>query len=169
MASILSNPSHKWRNIRVQGPDAFGVAVVFLDRAKERNALTVPMLEDMIKIFDLMDQDHRIKSIVVTGEGPIFCSGVDLRQGFGEIGETPGTHRDAGGQLALAVHRCRKPMIAAINGPAIGVGITMTLPMTIRVTSKTAKVAFAFVRLGIVADASSSFYLPRLIGYSRAL
>ncbi|KZL83299.1 enoyl- hydratase isomerase family protein [Colletotrichum incanum] len=165
MASSLSNSSHKWRNIRVQGPDAFGVAVVFLDRAKEWNALTVPMLEDMIKIFDLMDQDYRIKSIVVTGDGPIFCSGVDLKQGFGEIGKTPGTHRDAGGQLALAVHRCRKPMIAAINGPAIGVGITMTLPMTIRVTSKSAKIAFAFVRLGIVADASSSFYLPRLIGY----
>ncbi|OLN84391.1 3-hydroxypropionyl-coenzyme A dehydratase 1 [Colletotrichum chlorophyti] len=169
MASSFSYSSHPWRNIRVEGPNTSGVAVVFLDRANERNALTVPMLEDMIKLFSLMDQDAGVKSIVVTGDGPMFCSGVDLKQGFGKIGKTPETHRDAGGQLALAIHRCRKPMIAAINGPAIGVGITMTLPMTIRVTSKASKVSFAFVRLGIVADASSSFYLPRLIGHSRAL
>ncbi|OWY54927.1 HMG-CoA hydrolase for ACT-toxin synthesis [Alternaria alternata] len=169
MLNRFSYSSNAWHNLRVDGPDADGIAVIVLARSQSRNALTLPMLTDMVQLLSAMDADDSVKCIVFTGEGQFFCSGVDLTEGFGEIGKTRDTHRDAGGKLALAIHNCRKPTIAAINGTAVGVGITMTLPMSIRIAAESAKISFPFVRRGIVADAASSFYLPRLIGYGRAL
>src|SRR5271163_461361 len=101
----------------------------------------------------------------------MFCAGADLDAGNGltYTGDTPRTHRDGGGRVTLAIHRCTKPVIAAINGSAVGVGITMTLPMNIRVVSEKAKVGFVFARRGIVMEAASSFFLPRLIGLSKAM
>lgn len=124
----------------------------------------------MVRAFDMLDQDDRVKVIVVTGEGKNFCAGADLEIG---LERTPGVgvkeHRDGGGRTALAIHRCRKPTIAAIQGPAIGIGITMTLPMAIRVAWEGAKVGFVFSQRGVVMEAASSFFLPRLIGHSRAI
>jgi enoyl-CoA hydratase/carnithine racemase len=112
----------------------------------------------------LLSDDDRVKAVVVTGHGKSFCAGADLNIGF-DVTDT----RDGGGELALAIYNCTKPVIAAINGSAVGVGITMTLPMTIRVASNKAKVGFVFARRGIVMEAASSFFLPRLVGYSKAM
>ncbi|KAK0128164.1 hypothetical protein ONS95_000145 [Cadophora gregata] len=98
----------------------------------------------------------------------MFCAGADLDTGLSYQTDTIRTHRDGGGQVAIAIYRCNKPVIAAINGSAVGVGITMTLPMNIRIVSEKAKIGFVFARRGIVMEAASSFFLPRLIGYSRA-
>ena len=99
----------------------------------------------------------------------MFCAGADLDTGLSCGGDTARTHRDGGGRVALAIHRCTKPVIAAINGSAVGVGITMTLPMNIRIVSEKAKIGFVFARRGIVMEAASSFFLPRLIGFSKAM
>ncbi len=102
----------------------------------------------------------------------MFCSGADLDSSSGSLTystDTARTHRDGGGRVALAIYSCHKPVIAAINGSAVGVGITMTLPMSIRIVSAKAKIGFVFARRGIVMEAASSFFLPRLIGYSRAM
>lgn len=99
----------------------------------------------------------------------MFCAGADLDAGLSYKEDTARTHRDGGGRVALAVHRCTKPVIAAINGSAVGVGITMTLPMNIRIVSEKAKIGFVFAGRGIVMEAASSGFLPRLIGLSRAM
>ena len=121
--------------------------------------------------FTLLSSDPRVKAIVVTGHGRMFCAGADLDPGSGITysHDTARTHRDGGGRVALAIHRCNKPVIAAINGSAVGVGITMTLPMNIRIVSEKAKIGFVFARRGIVMEAASSYFLPRLIGFSRAM
>jgi len=123
-------------------------------------------LEDVFNLFDL---DDRVRCVVVTGYGKMFCAGADLESGFKGGEEIPFEHRDGGGRVALATHRCRKPVIAAINGAAVGIGITMTLPMTIRIAYKDAKIGFVFARRGLIMEACSSFFLPKLIGHSRAL
>jgi enoyl-CoA hydratase/carnithine racemase len=127
------------------------------------------MTTDLEKAFNLLSLDPRVKAIVVTGHGRMFCAGADLSSGLSYTQDTPLTHRDGGGRVTLAIHRCTKPVIAAINGSAVGVGITMTLPMAIRVVSEKAKIGFVFARRGIVMEAASSYFLPRLIGYSRAM
>lgn len=129
------------------------------------------MASSLVKTFDLLSLDPRIKAIVVTGHGNSFCAGADLDGGTGlqYDNDTARTHRDGGGQVTMAIHRCTKPVIAAINGSAVGVGITMTLPMSIRIVSEKAKIGFVFARRGIVMEAASSYFLPRLIGYSRAM
>lgn len=99
----------------------------------------------------------------------MFCSGADLQSGLDYKADTIKTHRDSGGEVALAIQNCLKPVIGAINGSAVGVGITMTLPMNIRIVSEKAKIGFVFARRGIVMEACSSYYLPRLIGYSKAM
>lgn len=121
--------------------------------------------------FTLLSSDPRVKAIVVTGHGRMFCAGADLDPGSGITysHDTARTHRDGGGRVALAIHRCNKPVIAAINGSAVGVGITMTLPMNIRIVSEKAKIGFVLARRGIVMEAASSYFLPRLIGFSRAM
>jgi enoyl-CoA hydratase/carnithine racemase len=126
---------------------------------------------ELEKAFALLSHDPRVKAVVVTGAGKMFCAGADLESGTGFAAreETSRTHRDGGGRVALAIHRCTKPVIAAINGSAVGVGVTMTLPMAIRIVSEKAKLGLVFARRGIVMEATSSYFLPRLIGMSRAM
>ncbi|MBN1103367.1 MAG: crotonase/enoyl-CoA hydratase family protein [Deltaproteobacteria bacterium] len=153
-----------------------GIAIVTLDRPDQMNAFTATMRKELIEIFTIADQDDAVRVVVVTGAGRAFCAGADLSSGrfaFDRVrqdGEEVGIaeHRDGGGQVSLAVFRCRKPVIAAINGHAVGVGITMTLPMDMRIVSENAKIGFVFARRGVVPEACSSWFLPRIVGISRA-
>jgi enoyl-CoA hydratase/carnithine racemase len=156
------------------------VILITLNRPEKHNAFTETMREDMERVYELVDIDPRVKVVVLTGAGRSFCAGADLDVGFlgakdenGEL-KNPKTerdvdHRDGGGRVSLAVHHCSKPTIAAIQGAAVGVGITMCLPACIRVAYEKAKVGFVFSRRGIIMEACSSFFLPRLIGLSRAI
>jgi enoyl-CoA hydratase/carnithine racemase len=148
-----------------------GVARLVLDRPEQLNAFTHRMAEELIQAFRDADQDDAVRVVVVTGAGRAFCAGADLAEGgsrFDRSQVPEEDHRDAGGQVSLAIHRCRKPVIAAINGPAVGVGITMTLPMDLRIAAEDAKIGFVFTRRGIVPEACSSWFLPRIVGISRA-
>ncbi|KAF1946814.1 ClpP/crotonase [Clathrospora elynae] len=147
-----------------------GVIIVTLYRPGKYNAFTDTMREELETAYAMFDVDARVKCVVVTGSGRMFCAGADLDVGFGDgEGERVQDHRDGGGRVALAIHHCRKPTIAAIQGSAVGVGITMTLPMNIRICYKAAKIGFVFSRRGLVMEACSSFFLPRLIGHGRAM
>ncbi|KAE8368856.1 ClpP/crotonase-like domain-containing protein [Aspergillus caelatus] len=146
------------------------VVVVILNRPEKRNAFTGPMAEDLERVFAMFDLDERVKAVVLTGAGNTFCAGADLEIGFPEgRDERPVDHRDSGGRVALAIHRCSKPTIAAMQGSAVGVGMTMTLPAVIRVAHATSKYGFVFARRGITMESCSAYFLPRLIGYSKAL
>ena len=147
------------------------VILVILNRPTKNNAFTEIMTVELERTFDLLSHDSRVKAIVMTGAGKMFCAGADLDGGAGlkYDQDTPRTHRDGGGRVTLAIHRCTKPVIGAINGSAVGVGVTMTLPMNIRIVSEKAKVGLVFARRGIVMEAASSYFLPRLIGLSRAM
>lgn len=151
-------------------PTPTPVIILTLNRPKQYNAFTEPVMsEELVSAFTLLDLDERVKCIVVTGAGKMFCAGADLSSGFKAAATHGRDHRDGGGRVVLSIHRCRKPVIAAINGSAVGVGITMTLPMAIRIAWRRAKIGFVFSRRGLVSEACSSFFLPRLIGHSRAL
>jgi enoyl-CoA hydratase/carnithine racemase len=138
------------------------------------NAFTPTMLEELLAAFDRADADDDVRVVVVTGAGRAFCAGADL-EGGGETfdasarqhGDEP--HRDGGGRVTLRIFDSTKPVIAAINGAAVGVGITMTLPMDIRLAAEGAKIGFVFTRRGIVPEAASSWFLPRLVGISQAM
>jgi enoyl-CoA hydratase/carnithine racemase len=153
-----------------------GVATVTLHRPEQMNALTQTMRKELVGIFAAADQDDSVRAVVVRGAGNAFCAGADLSSGGSTFNRTLqegrkvpiGEHRDGGGQIALAIFRCRKPVIAAINGHAVGVGITMTLPMDIRIVSEDAKIGFVFARRGVVLEACSSWFLPRIVGISKA-
>jgi len=149
--------------------DVTPTIVVELYRPKNYNAFTDTMMHELENAFQLFDVDDRVKCIVVTGQGRIFCAGADLASSFKGGEEPVREHRDGGGRVALAIHRCRKPVIGALQGSAVGIGITMTLPMSIRIAYEGAKIGFVFARRGIIMEACSSFYLPRLIGMSKAL
>ncbi|KAK3072218.1 hypothetical protein LTR53_007210 [Teratosphaeriaceae sp. CCFEE 6253] len=149
--------------------DVTPTIVVELYRPKNYNAFTNTMMAELEQAFALFDVDDRVKCIVVTGQGRIFCAGADLETGFVGGQEAPRDHRDGGGRVVLAIHRCRKPVIGALQGSAVGIGITMTLPMSIRVAYKDAKIGFVFARRGLIMEACSSFFLPRLIGMAKAL
>jgi enoyl-CoA hydratase/carnithine racemase len=150
------------------------VLTITLDRPDRLNAFTPTMGRELIEAFDRADADDEVRAIVVTGAGRGFCAGADLGAGGGTFdwrerqtdGEVP---RDGGGQVALRIFASTKPVIAAINGPAVGVGITMTLPMDIRLAAEEAKMGFVFTRRGIVPEACSSWFLPRIVGISQAL
>jgi enoyl-CoA hydratase/carnithine racemase len=152
-----------------------GVATVTLNRPDKLNALNSDMYHGLMEAFDETDRDDAVRAVVVTGSGRAFCAGADLsgRGGatfdYGPAGADPEGHRDRGGLLVLRIFRSLKPVIAAINGPAVGVGISMTLPMDVRILADSARVAFPFVRRGIVPDGASSWFLPRLVGISQAL
>ncbi|RVD82030.1 uncharacterized protein DFL_009874 [Arthrobotrys flagrans] len=150
-------------------PTPTPIVILTLHRPGKHNAFTPTMRSELIEAFGLFDADDRVKCIVMTGHGKIFCAGADLEIGFRGGEERINDHRDGGGQTVLAIHRCRKPVIGAIQGSAVGVGITMTLPMTIRVAYRAAKIGFVFSRRGLVMEACSSFFLPRLIGMAKAL
>jgi len=158
------------------------VATITLDRPQALNAFTTTMAHELIEAFDRVDADDEVRAVIVTGRGRGFCAGADLSAGgetFDYRGGTDTTDaspaaaerpvpRDTGGVVALRIFDCTKPVIAAVNGPAVGVGVTMTLPMDIRLSSDVARFGFVFARRGIVPEACSSWFLPRVVGISRA-
>jgi enoyl-CoA hydratase/carnithine racemase len=150
------------------------VLQITLQRPDRLNAFTPTMGRELIEAFDRADADDDVRAIVVTGSGRGFCAGADLASGgatfdWRERRSGDDFPRDGGGQVALRIFEATKPVIAAINGPAVGVGITMTLPMDIRVAAAGAKIGFVFARRGIVPEACSSWFLPRLVGISQAM
>ncbi len=154
---------------------ADGVLTITLHRPDRLNAFTATMGRELIEAFDLADADDGVRAVVVTGEGRAFCAGADLGGGgdtfdWRDLAEGEGSvPRDTGGQVSLRIFQSVKPVIAAINGPAVGVGITMTLPMDVRIAAAGTKIGFVFTRRGIVPEACSSWFLPRLVGISQAL
>ena len=151
---------------------ADGVLTITLHRPDKLNAFTPTMCRELIDAFDQADRDDEVRAVIVTGAGRGFCAGADLSSGGGTFDnarrETIDDHRDGGGLVTLRIYESIKPVIAAINGPAVGVGITMTLPMDIRIASSSARIGFVFARRGIVPEACSSWFLPRLVGISQA-
>jgi len=152
------------------------IATVTLDRPDQLNAFTGVMMREVIDAFDQVDADDEVRAVIVTGAGRGFCAGADLsgggetfsRGGSDVVPEDVGVPRDGGGLVSLRIFDCTKPVIGAINGAAVGVGVTMTLPMDIRLASEQAKFGFVFARRGIVPEACSSGFLPRLVGISQA-
>jgi enoyl-CoA hydratase/carnithine racemase len=146
---------------------------VTLSRPERMNALTTKMLAELLEVFDEVDRNDDVRVAIVTGAGRAFCAGADLGGGGGTFDhgaeETAQEHRDGGGLGALRIFECRKPVIAAINGAAVGVGVTLTLPMDVRIASESAKFGFVFARRGIVPEACSSWFLPRVVGISQAM
>jgi enoyl-CoA hydratase/carnithine racemase len=153
---------------------ADGVLTITLNRPDRLNAFTETMMNELIAAFDASDADDDVRAVIVTGEGRGFCAGADLARGgetfdWRERAASGDVPRDGGGRVVLRVYDSLKPVIAAINGPAVGVGITMTLPMDIRLAADGAKIGFVFARRGIVPEACSSWFLPRLVGISQAM
>ncbi|HEX6246432.1 MAG TPA: crotonase/enoyl-CoA hydratase family protein [Nocardioidaceae bacterium] len=167
---------------------AEGVLTLTLDRPDRLNAFTVTMAEELVDAYDRASADDDVAAVVVTGRGRAFCAGMDLSVDGNVFGldesleptlrdmqerlEDPAIVagvRDTGGRVALAAYRCTKPIIGAINGAAVGIGATMTLPMDVRIASERARIGFVFGRLGIVPEAASTWFLPRIVGISRAL
>ena len=165
-----------------------GILTLTLDRPDQLNAFTVTMAEELVDAFERASTDEEVAAVVVTGRGRAFCAGMDLSADGNVFGldesleptvadlhdrlEDPAIVagvRDTGGRVSLAIYACTKPVIAAINGPAVGIGATMTLPMDIRLASETARIGFVFGRIGIVPEACSTWFLPRIVGISRAL
>jgi enoyl-CoA hydratase/carnithine racemase len=159
-----------------------GVAVLTMNRPDRMNAFTGQMMLDMIAAFDQTDADDAVRAVIVTGAGRAFCAGADLGAGAKtfdyearddrpERGAKDDLEylRDGGGRLTLRIYESLKPVIAAVNGAAVGIGVTMQLPMDIRIASHDAKFGFVFARRGIVPEACSSWFLPRLVGPSAAL
>ena len=149
------------------------VLTLTLFRPDRLNAFTTQMQRELLAALDEIDQNDDVRVVIVTGEGRAFCAGADLGSGgntFDASGkERLEDHRDGGGQVTLRIFESKKPIIAAINGPAVGVGITMTLPMDVRLASQNAKMGFVFARRGIVPEAASSWFLPRVVGISQAM
>jgi enoyl-CoA hydratase/carnithine racemase len=152
---------------------AEGVLTITLNRPERLNAFTEGMGAELIEAFERADRDDEVRVVIVTGAGRGFCAGMDLGEGGATFdygarpeGEIP---RDGGGRVVLRIFESTKPVIAAINGPAVGVGITMTLPMDIRLAAEGARIGFVFTRRGIVPEACSSWFLPRIVGISRAM
>jgi enoyl-CoA hydratase/carnithine racemase len=152
-----------------------GVATVTLNRPEKLNAVTSVLLRELISAFDEADADDAVRAVIVTGAGRAFCAGADLSAGTQafdrstlERPEADGEHRDGGGFVTLRIYDMKKPVIAAINGPAVGFGVTMTLPMDIRIASSSARMGFVFSRRGVVPEACSTWFLPRLVGMERA-
>ena len=158
---------------------ADGIATITLNRPEKMNAFTRTMMAELIEAFDLSDGDDAVRCVIVTGHGErAFCAGADLTpEGGGQVFSSPGSEadlssedvRDGGGRLTLRIFDSKKPVIAACNGAAVGVGATMQLAMDIRLASDTARYGFVFARRGIVPEAASSWFLPRLVGISTAL
>ena len=151
------------------------VATITLNRPDRLNAFTDTMMRELIDAFDQTDADDDVRAVIVTGAGRGFCAGADLggggetfAKGGSDVQTDAGVPRDGGGLVSLRIFDSKKPVIGAINGAAVGVGVTMTLPMDIRLASDAAKFGFVFARRGIVPEACSSWFLPRLVGISQA-
>lgn len=149
-----------------------GICTITLHRPDKLNAFTETMVRELLAAFDATDADDAVRVVIVTGAGRAFCAGADLSGGGGSFdyreGGEPRQHRDGGGLVTLRIFESKKPVIAAVNGPAVGVGATMTLPMDIRIASSAARFGFVFARRGIVPEAASSWFLPRVVGISQA-
>lgn len=185
----------KVSHVPESSPTPTPIVVVTLNRPEKLNAFTDWTREEIEYVYGLIDRDPRVRVVILTGSGKAFCAGFDLEVGFpgarDKTGKTKNAiternfdHRDSlvyypagckfadqahsGGRTVLAIHRCSKPTIAAINGAAVGVGITMVLPTVIRLAYAKAKIGFVFAQRGLVMEACSSFFLPRLIGHSKA-
>jgi enoyl-CoA hydratase/carnithine racemase len=182
----MSTAGPAYETLRYEVAD--GILTLWLDRPDAMNAFTVTMANELVDAFDRASADDDVAAIVVTGSGRAFCAGMDLSSEGNVFGldeslqptmqdlieryEDPAIVdgvRDTGGRVSLAIHRCTKPVIAAINGAAVGIGATMTLPMDVRIASEKARIGFVFGRLGIVPEACSTWFLPRIVGMSRAL
>lgn len=158
-----------------------GIATITLNRPERLNAFTAKMMAEMIAAFDLTDADDAVRAVIVTGAGRAFCAGADLAAGASTFdhranadairrsGDVGGVRRDGGGRLTLRIYDSLKPVIAAVNGPAVGVGLTMQLAMDIRMASTDARFGFVFARRGITMEAASSWFLPKLVGMQTAL
>jgi len=163
------------------------IATITLNRPEKLNVFTIKMLHEIVGAFDKSDADDDVRAVIVTGSGRAFCAGADLSSGgdtfsrgdsdlasvsrvsrVSRVPRVPRVLRDGGGLVSLRIFNSKKPVIGAINGPAVGVGVTMTLPMDIRLASSAAKFGFVFTRRGIVPEACSSWFLPRIVGISRA-
>ena len=160
-----------YETIRLEHAD--GIATVTLDRPDRLNAFTEAMLEELVDAFDRTDADDDVRVVVVTGSGRAFCAGADLETGGAifDRGAEPFSmerHADGGGILTRRIFDSTKPVIGAINGPAVGIGITMTLPMDLRIAADSARFGFVFVKRGLTPEAASSFFLTRVVGVSRA-
>jgi enoyl-CoA hydratase/carnithine racemase len=149
------------------------ILTVTLNRPDRLNAFNSTMLEELLQVLDEADADDEVRAIIFTGAGRGFCAGADLGRGGGTFDHSEDEEndegRDGGGILTLRLFECRKPVIAAINGPAVGVGVTMTLAMDVRIASDKARMGFVFARRGIVPEACSSWFLPRVVGISQAM
>ena len=167
-----------------------GIFILTLNRPARMNAFTPQMMAEMIAAFDLVDADDAVRAVIVTGAGKAFCAGADLGAGGATFDyakrpdkleqgspvladgsvdyDHPGV-RDNGGKLSLRIFACKKPVIGVINGAAVGIGATMQLPMDFRLASDAARFGFVFARRGIVPEAASSWFLPRLVGIGQAL
>lgn len=162
------------------------ILTITLNRPERLNACTAAMERELVGAFDCADRDDNIRAIIVTGEGRAFCAGADLSSGAdsfdtdarrgavrrlpdGTVDYSQSSVRDSGGELTLRIFKCVKPVIAAVNGPAIGMGVTLQLAMDIRIASETACFGFVFSQRGIVPEAGSSWFLPRIVGIAQAL
>ena len=169
---------------------ADGIATITLCRPDKLNAFTGTMMTELIAAFDASDADDRVRAVIVTGDGRAFCAGADLSAGAatfdydnrpdaprgdspvradGSVDYSHDAVRDGGGRVTLRIFQSLKPVIAAVNGPAVGIGATMLLAMDIRLASDTARFGFVFARRGIVPEAASSWFLPRIVGIAQAL
>jgi enoyl-CoA hydratase/carnithine racemase len=165
-----------------------GILTITLSRPDQMNAFTVTMANELVHAFERASDDDDVSAIVVTGAGKAFCAGMDLTAEGNVFGldesmtprmgdmhdrlDDPAVIsgvRDTGGRVSLAIFECKKPVIAAINGAAVGIGATMTLPMDVRIASDRARIGFVFGRIGITPEACSTWFLPRLVGMSQAL
>lgn len=152
-----------------------GIATITLNRPDKLNAFTGRMMHEIISALDITDADDDVKVVIFTGAGRAYCAGADLSsggetfaKGGSDVQTKQGVPRDGGGLVSLRIFNSKKPVIGVINGPAVGVGVTMTLPMDFRLASDTAKFGFVFAKRGIVPEACSSYFLPRLVGISQA-
>jgi len=167
---------------------ADNILTITLNRPDKMNAFTGIMQKELIAAFDAADADDNVRAIIVTGAGKAFCAGADLSEGGktfdraarpdrktaplrpnGEVEWSDDAVRDGGGRVTLRMYKCLKPIIGAINGAAVGIGVTMQLAMDVRLASESARFGFVFARRGIVPEAASSWFLPRIVGISQAL
>ena len=155
------------------------ILTITLNRPERLNAFTLRMKDELVHALESADGNDDVRAIIVTGAGKVFCAGMEMEpEGGGNLfgyddaeGMEPPleTIRDSGGELSMAIYHCRKPVIGAINGAAVGVGITMTLPMDIRLVAENSKIGFVFTQRGITPEACSSWFLPRVVGRQKAL
>ncbi len=172
-------PDHTFETI-VLAVDA-GIATITLNRPERLNAFNTQMMVELIAAFDATDADDAVRCVIVTGAGRGFCAGADLAAGASTFdrdarpdpvrnaARVGGVERDGGGRLTLRIFDSLKPVIAAVNGPAVGIGVTMQLAMDIRMASTAARFGFVFARRGLNPEAASSWFLPRLVGVQTAL